>query len=128
MDRRGGGDRGMTHSSIALLQERFRQLQREKQLREERALLRVLSESERVGPAMNCNEPSSRLFFHSEMTPPLVPPTQSFLSSQAELQSENDDTRVVDARYSRNLRNANRSIVHASSTHKDSDVDTSLHL
>uniref|UniRef100_A0A803QBX2 Uncharacterized protein n=1 Tax=Cannabis sativa TaxID=3483 RepID=A0A803QBX2_CANSA len=36
------------HSSIALLQERFRQLQRAKEMREEKELLRLLSESERI--------------------------------------------------------------------------------
>lgn len=41
---------GVTLSSIDLLQERFRQLQRMKELRQEKELLRMLSESERYSP------------------------------------------------------------------------------
>lgn len=60
-------------SSIALLQERFRRLQRVKEMREEKAMFRFFSESDR------CTSPSSRkynttpqqkpfnLFFQSEL-------------------------------------------------------------
>ncbi|KAH7546864.1 hypothetical protein FEM48_Zijuj01G0246200 [Ziziphus jujuba var. spinosa] len=39
------GNTNVSHSSIALLQERFRQLQKAKEMREEKELLRLLSES-----------------------------------------------------------------------------------
>ncbi|EXB29524.1 hypothetical protein L484_010582 [Morus notabilis] len=61
----------VVHSSIALLQERFRQLQRVKEVREERELLRILSEHNinnnnnlMNNPTMIC-EPL-RLVFHSD--------------------------------------------------------------
>ncbi|KAL6005160.1 hypothetical protein ACLOJK_005722 [Asimina triloba] len=56
-------------SSIALLQERFRQLQRVKEMREEREQLRLFVEPDEIGPTNRC-EPSSlssTLFFHPEL-------------------------------------------------------------
>ncbi|KAL4342306.1 hypothetical protein GQ457_08G015730 [Hibiscus cannabinus] len=49
---RQGGDPTVVSSSIALLQERFRQLQKDREKREERELLKLLSESDLVGPNM----------------------------------------------------------------------------
>ncbi|KAK8650827.1 hypothetical protein V6N13_140450 [Hibiscus sabdariffa] len=49
---RQGGDPTVVTSSIALLQERFRQLQKDREKREERELLKLLSESDLVGPNM----------------------------------------------------------------------------
>jgi hypothetical protein len=52
-------DSTMVNSSIALLQERFRQLQRVKEMREKRELLKMLSMS---------HEPiTTRLFLHPEL-------------------------------------------------------------
>lgn len=52
-------------SSIALLQERFRQLQRAKEMRKEKEILRLFSEpSERTNT--NINSRPTGLFFHSE--------------------------------------------------------------
>ena len=76
-------------SSIALLQERFRQLERVKEMREERELLRVHSEPNNATntqcffnnlnnpAAKNCEKPS-RLFFH----PDLIFPRRTSTSSQ----------------------------------------------
>ncbi|KAK8521683.1 hypothetical protein V6N12_066273 [Hibiscus sabdariffa] len=49
---RQGGDPTVVSSSIALLQERFRQLQKDREKREERELLKLLSESDLVGSNM----------------------------------------------------------------------------
>ncbi|XP_073227000.1 uncharacterized protein [Cicer arietinum] len=68
----------MVHSSIALLQERFRQLQRVKEMREKRELLKMLSTSNTDQPKLfNFNfssnssiihhEPITRIFFHPEL-------------------------------------------------------------
>ncbi|KAL4323372.1 hypothetical protein GQ457_11G004160 [Hibiscus cannabinus] len=46
---RQGGDPTVVSSSIALLQQRFRQLQKDREKREEKELLKLLSESDRVG-------------------------------------------------------------------------------
>ncbi|KAF9664394.1 hypothetical protein SADUNF_Sadunf16G0014000 [Salix dunnii] len=55
-------------SSIALLQERFRQLQRVKAMREEKELSKVLMESpKQLSPTMQYEPAASRLFFHSEL-------------------------------------------------------------
>ncbi|GMN27737.1 hypothetical protein TIFTF001_001781 [Ficus carica] len=50
MGRQSGDATTKVSSSIALLQERFRQLQKVKERREEKELLKMLSESERVSP------------------------------------------------------------------------------
>ncbi|GMI85655.1 hypothetical protein HRI_002234800 [Hibiscus trionum] len=50
---RQGGDPTVVSSSIALLQQRFRQLQKDREKREEKELLRLLSESDLVGPNMH---------------------------------------------------------------------------
>ncbi|KAL7175303.1 hypothetical protein ACSBR2_028996 [Camellia fascicularis] len=56
---RQSSDSLVNHSSIALLQERFKQLQRAKEMREERELSRQLSESQR---ANSTTYDQSRLF------------------------------------------------------------------
>ncbi|GMI72671.1 hypothetical protein HRI_000936400 [Hibiscus trionum] len=67
-------------SSIALLQERFRQLERMREMREERELLRKLSEAR----PKQCNEPSSSglLLFHllTSSSPPRQVPNLSLWS------------------------------------------------
>ncbi|MED6157114.1 hypothetical protein PIB30_020270 [Stylosanthes scabra] len=73
------------HSSIALLQERFRELQRVKEMREERELLKMMLNTDHQPPnkqylmssnsinhpasmMMTCYyEPTTRLFFHPEL-------------------------------------------------------------
>lgn len=65
---RESNDPIVTQSSIALLQERFRQLQRVKEMREERELHlhKMVVERKLFSPTMqyDCYETSSRLFFH----------------------------------------------------------------
>ncbi|KAL6538580.1 hypothetical protein OROGR_012568 [Orobanche gracilis] len=50
----------VTLSSIALLQERFRQLEKMKELRQEKELLKTLSESERNGSRKTFTPPHDR--------------------------------------------------------------------
>uniref|UniRef100_A0A6N2KA82 Uncharacterized protein n=1 Tax=Salix viminalis TaxID=40686 RepID=A0A6N2KA82_SALVM len=75
-------------SSIALLRERFRQLQRVKAMREEKELSKVLAESPKtLSPTKQYEPAASRLFFHPELIlqqrsptricPPLWPNTHS---------------------------------------------------
>ncbi|KAL5987959.1 hypothetical protein ACLOJK_035721 [Asimina triloba] len=66
-------------SSIALLQERFRQLQRVKEMREEREQLRLFAEPDQMGPTNRCepSSSSSTLFFHPELIRPSRPQSTS---------------------------------------------------
>lgn len=77
----------VTQSSIALLQERFRQLERMKEMREERELLRKLAEPKQCNNP-TCYEPSGLLFFHLLTTPrPPSPPPRQVPSLWSGLQS-----------------------------------------
>lgn len=105
------------HSSIALLQERFRQLQRAKEIREERELFRQLLaesvESVDQNQAAAHFEPRG-LFFQSEMTvsPHKAQPQVSMYLQPSYLHSKH----------------AHQAVMHRPSNFDDSDVDTSLHL
>lgn len=124
------------HSSIALLQERFRQLQRAKEMREERAVLMRMLQAEpnkqlnHLNPTMHYDHQqpysSSRLPFKSESlsnipqssSPPhasrsIRPQSQSSSYSQTTNQTPSDPT-------SFNKFN--------DYDHSHPDVDTSLHL
>lgn len=66
---RESGDSIVIQSSIALLQERFKQLQRMKEMREERELLRKKFHSPETKPQYEAMitgdyEPTARFFFH----------------------------------------------------------------
>ncbi|KAK2997728.1 hypothetical protein RJ639_025269 [Escallonia herrerae] len=86
MGRELSGDHTVTScSSIALLQERFRQLQKVKEMREGKELLRLFTDSERCtatgsSSSMEC----SKLFFHPDqlinVPLPRQPPFQVSLS------------------------------------------------
>ncbi|KAE8125416.1 hypothetical protein FH972_020226 [Carpinus fangiana] len=97
-------------SSIVLLQERFRQLQRAKEMREARELLRLLSEPERVKPAMHYDP--NRLFFHSELI---------------HSSSKHTDLQIKETPFLANL-GSTESVMDRTNNFDDSDVDTSLHL
>ncbi|KAI3456562.1 hypothetical protein Pfo_013225 [Paulownia fortunei] len=72
---------GVTLSLISLLQERFRQLQKMKELRKEKELLRMLSESERYSPPATHNyELCSKEFSGSTRFLPPKPNCQLSLS------------------------------------------------
>ncbi|KAG5242395.1 metal ion binding protein [Salix suchowensis] len=106
-------------SSIALLQERFRQLQRVKAMREEKELSKnILVEStKKLSPTMQYYEPAAAnsLFFHPEFfLPPSSPP--HIYSGLMSLSSTKTPSKlgVLDK-------------LDASAT-DDGDIDTSLHL
>lgn len=114
-----------THSSIALLQERFRRLQRAKELREKRELLRQFCQS----PGLNPTEFSkpSRSFFQSELILTHSPPLPGSLSSQPNLHNKHHDLQVIETPILVNLWPPEK-VHQASKSFDDSDVDTSLHL
>ncbi|KAI8009329.1 hypothetical protein LOK49_LG06G00362 [Camellia lanceoleosa] len=121
---RQSSDSLVNHSSIALLQERFKQLQRVKEMREERELSRQLSESQRVNSTTY--DPST-LFFHSEIILAPRPPHQGPPSLQHNLQSKNDNLRATEIPTLANLQYS-ETVMYRSSNCEDSDIDTSLHL
>ncbi|PON43278.1 hypothetical protein PanWU01x14_274760 [Parasponia andersonii] len=118
------------HSSIALLQERFRQLQRAKEMREEKELLRLLSESERSNPAKRY-EPTG-FFFHSESVLPnshRPPSHQSSIYLQPNLQSKHGNLQANEATsIFGNVNSTGAAMNNRTYNLDDSDVDTSLHL
>ncbi|CAL5391041.1 unnamed protein product [Camellia sinensis] len=123
----------MVGSSIALLQERFRKLQKVREKREKRELLKLFSESK--SPSTAAATPNMPLSFHPEMifpesSPP--PPPQDALSLRLNSSSLNkpDDFRAVKTRKSANSRtdiDAEITII-SSPSFENSEVDTSLHL
>ena len=131
------------NSSIALLQERFRQLQRVKEMREERELLKMLSAEPKhfnSNPTIMTYEPA-RLFFHPEWTIPSRSPPHVSLSlwpTSQGMQEENNKTSVVGTPVPMNLRPTGctrKQSLQASwknvcdwDSDSDSGVDTSLHL
>ncbi|KAL7207593.1 hypothetical protein ACSBR1_029525 [Camellia fascicularis] len=121
---RQSSDSLVNHLPIALLQERFKQLQRAKEMREERELSRQLSESQRVN---STTYDQSRLFFHSEIILAPRPPHQGSPSLQHNLQSKNDNLRATKTPTLANLQYS-ETVMYRSSNYEDSDIDTSLHL
>ncbi|XP_008244561.1 PREDICTED: uncharacterized protein LOC103342700 [Prunus mume] len=133
---RQGLDGTVAHSSIVLLQERFRQLQRAKEMREERELLRqMLSGSERINVPATHYEPTG-LFFQSGGSggltdPHYKPPPQGSMYHKPNLQSKDanflqvsdDESQVLG-----NICSSSVSVMNRTNNFDDSDVDTSLHL
>ncbi|KAL0907062.1 hypothetical protein M5K25_025602 [Dendrobium thyrsiflorum] len=110
------------HSSIALLQERFRQLERVKELREEREQNKALTDAGRRSPS-TCYEQqqqqpaTSKWFIHPDLIHPSGPlsgggPSSSLRSHEEHNEIQNFDTplSIEPLGYS------------------EGDVDTSLHL
>ncbi|KAK9224201.1 hypothetical protein WN944_012651 [Citrus x changshan-huyou] len=151
---RESNDPIVTQSSIALLQERFRQLQRVKEMREERELHlhKMVVEPKLFSPAMqyDCYETSSRLFFHflptrtSTSSPQVSLPLWSYSQSKQQVQVH-DDHFQIQCMETTTLLPTSETVpaaaaaaaappsLHASAkkietpNHHD-DVDTSLHL
>ncbi|XVF31889.1 hypothetical protein REPUB_Repub17cG0033400 [Reevesia pubescens] len=122
---RQGGDPTMVNSSIALLQERFRQLQKVREKREEKELLKLFSESDRVSPTMRY-EPN-RFSFQPEVILPYRQPPQDSLSLGLNSQRRQTDFRAMAIPASTSL-SPNNSAACTSKNFENSDVDTSLHL
>lgn len=128
--RLNGDDPTTTHSSIALLQERFRQLQRTKE-RKERNLLRVMATQSKVSnrsPNARCHQ--SQWFLQPDLIHPSRPLIGS--SSPPQLHSHIDHTmQFQDCETSLFIglwphRGNNR--MQSPKLSKETDVDTSLHL
>ncbi|XAR67383.1 hypothetical protein NMG60_11002116 [Bertholletia excelsa] len=113
------------HSSIALLQERFRQLQRAKEMREEKELLRQLSESQRIN-LNSCYDPS-RLFLQSELILQPRSSLQGSPSSHHTLQSTHTDLQGMENPTSSNIQYT-EGVEYKSTKFEASDIDTSLRL
>ncbi|KAE8725453.1 putative Heavy metal transport/detoxification superfamily protein [Hibiscus syriacus] len=111
------------YSSIALLQERFRHLQRAKEMRREREVLWLLSKAEHINQATPHQAPQS--FFGSELILLPRPPLQGSIYTQTSMHAQHHQ--VIDTLSLSNLQPRD-SVVHHASTFNDSDVDTSLHL
>jgi hypothetical protein len=124
-------------SSIALLQERFRQLQRVKAMREEKELSKVLVESPRqLSPSMQYEPAASRLFFHPELIlqPRSVPPhiclslRPNPQSKQAGFWCELDTPALMSSSPTKTLSSHGLLDKFDDSATDDDDIDTSLHL
>ncbi|KAF7146231.1 hypothetical protein RHSIM_Rhsim04G0014600 [Rhododendron simsii] len=115
-------------SSIALLQERFRQLQRAKEMREGRELLRQVTEPDRDNSS-TCQDPS-RVLFQSELIRPLRLPLQgSPSSSYQQSQSKQADLWAAATPPTSESLHYMETVKHrSSSSFQESDIDTSLHL
>lgn len=122
---RESSDPTVVSSSIALLQERFRQLQKVKERREEQQLLKMLSETDhhhqRVGSIRH---------FESDMARPSSPADHS-LSLGLNLQTRQVDHCAMKTQPSTISWPNNTTAASAASASKsfdNSDLDTSLHL
>ncbi|EEF30686.1 hypothetical protein RCOM_0483300 [Ricinus communis] len=142
---RQNGDATVASSSIALLQERFRELQRIREKRREKELLKLFSsESEkRKSNSSSCSSSSSssgasagmhfepnKLTFQPEMILPNRAPAlqDSFLSLRLNSQSNNHaDIRALDTPTSL-WPNTSTGSSSPRTNFEHSDVDTSLHL
>ncbi|KAJ1400346.1 hypothetical protein SESBI_29553 [Sesbania bispinosa] len=134
-------DPSVVHSSIALLQERFRQLQRVKEMREKRELLKMLGTEPKHFinsiPTMTCDP--TRLFFHHELFIPSKSPPHVCLSLWPTSQEDNSSSSTVettpvsknvcftDCTHTQSLQ-ASWKNTYDWNSGSDSGVDTSLHL
>ncbi|XVF28041.1 hypothetical protein REPUB_Repub14bG0161200 [Reevesia pubescens] len=122
-------------SSIALLQERFRQLQRMKEMREERELLRKVAKPNQCNPSLAYDQSSGLLFFHF-LPPRSLPPRQvPDFSLWSGSQSKCNRFECMEAPLFASLLPTTEtpSSLHVSlnkfeDSDIDDDVDTSLHL
>ncbi|XP_020590755.1 uncharacterized protein LOC110031733 [Phalaenopsis equestris] len=113
------GEAAVHHSSIALLQERFRQLERVKELREEREQIRALADAGRSPSA--CYEQqqqqpppaTSKWFIH----PDLIHPSRPLSGSPSRSHDEHNE-----------IQNFAASLSMQPLGYGEGDVDTSLHL
>ncbi|PSS10427.1 Protein FAM50B like [Actinidia chinensis var. chinensis] len=136
MGRESSDRQVVIHSSIALLRERFMQLQREKEMRQRRELLRTLWESERYitnSSTISHYEPSQLFFFQTEILKP--PPCQVSLAlwpnSQIKHSNSFQGTEKPQVMKLWQPSTTDKPFVRAPPikfNDSDSDVDTSLHL
>ncbi|KAH0468234.1 hypothetical protein IEQ34_003267 [Dendrobium chrysotoxum] len=120
--RRQSSEPAVLHSSIALLQERFRQLQRVKEKREEREQIRAINEHLHL---QQQQQQQPKWFVHPELMHPSshLRNTPSFLLSKS-----NDFNEFQSMEASLSLRSWPPASVIQSSNGFNEEVDTSLHL
>ncbi|KAF7840535.1 uncharacterized protein G2W53_002833 [Senna tora] len=145
MGRRESHEATMVHSSIALLQERFRELQRVKEMREERQILQILTQQQPSSQIFSSNHhfPNKTHHHHHHHHHEFIipssssrspPPPQVSLTLWPQSQDTQDDqyTRrrlqspLISSMNSSNYSNHTQSF--KDSEYSDSGVDTSLHL
>ncbi|RWW84019.1 hypothetical protein BHE74_00007422 [Ensete ventricosum] len=112
---RQSNDTAVRCSSIALLQERFRQLQRIKEMREEKRILLMIAEAEQP-----------KWFFCHDLAHPPTPPGGSS-SLQADYHVNYAETQSFRTSLSLCLWSSDVSM-HASKMSNETEVDTTLHL
>lgn len=108
-----------TNSSIALLQERFRKLQKAKELREQKEFRRLSSETLQANTAV-CSEQTG-LYFHSELVLPPRSPLQGPSYLQPIMESRKSHLTLSDM-------GSRETVMHRTNCVDDSNIDTSLHL
>ncbi|XP_050217279.1 uncharacterized protein LOC126668106 [Mercurialis annua] len=118
-------DPTVIHSSIALLQERFRQLERAKEMRQQRELLRLFAEAEQVKPVKGYEQ--SRTFFQSELVLPPGKPLHDNLYIRPYMQNKYAEFQINETPNLVSLCPKN-TVMHITNNFDESDVDTSLHL
>ncbi|KAG2719523.1 hypothetical protein I3760_03G270200 [Carya illinoinensis] len=119
----------MASPSIALLQERFRHLEKVKERREEKELLKLSSETERISTAQIMHSETSKLSFQPEMiAPQLRSNLQDPLSLGLNLQTKQDDDDLQDRKMTNLWPPNGAGTASTSRSSENSDVDTSLHL
>ncbi|THU71023.1 hypothetical protein C4D60_Mb08t31160 [Musa balbisiana] len=112
---RQNGDPFALHASIALLQERFKQLQRVKEQREQRELQKAWSDGEPPSSSVQCGQ--QNWLFHPDLP---WPPSRRHLSDHVGPHApENAPSMSLWP---------SRSIAQNAITGHETDVDTSLHL
>ncbi|KAK9283959.1 hypothetical protein L1049_012217 [Liquidambar formosana] len=126
---RESSDPTVVGSSIALLQERFRRLERVRERREEKEVLELFSEPERINPSY----PTTMSFEPPKLSflPPKPPPLQDSLSLGLNSLTKHADFRAIKTTPLINLRSTTGAAIvsmRTSNSYENSDVDTSLHL
>ncbi|KAJ0522852.1 hypothetical protein HanIR_Chr10g0487141 [Helianthus annuus] len=123
---------GASSSSIALLQERFRELEKMREQREDMKLLKLFSESETMSQTKRY-ERSRNLLAHPEMIhhKPAMTARSSFqdsLSLGLDLYGKKTEHQPSKTTPFRDFWSIDSVTVSASRVHDKTDVDTSLHL
>ncbi|WVY95399.1 hypothetical protein V8G54_034487 [Vigna mungo] len=121
------------HSSIALLQERFRQLQRVKQMREERELQKMLNQPKQFpsnSTLTSHNSNTCSILSHPQFIMPSTSPPHVSLSLWPSSQPNQDHYATPPTPLSTHSQSLHLSWknVYDSDSAADSGVDTSLHL
>ncbi|KAL3521835.1 hypothetical protein ACH5RR_014669 [Cinchona calisaya] len=137
-------DQAALHSSITLLQERFKQLQKIREMRQERELLRLLSDiqerrtsSYSSSSIVHSYQPSASLFCNSQVNIHQKPSSQLALSLWPDSHMKHDNFGGLEYSAAQDnkssglcgtaLGNAS-SVLNKFDDSSSSDVDTSLHL